>query len=383
MFKKHEKDTLNYSKLNEGINLGVTILKILFILLIVALVYITSMLLAKWQVLPFIKTLLGVISPLFIGILIAWLFDPIVTKISSKGVNRVLSTAFVYVVFLFTIFIVVKLMIPSVASQLNDIGKQAPSFINYLKDSIDGFLHGIESSTNYDMADIQKQVYSAINGFGKTISVDLPGTLMGIIKTFINGSITLIFGLIIGFYMLFDFNNVREHLITLLPFNWRKDAYKLTDLLNNNLRKYIQGTLTIMLILFVFQSIGLGIAGLKASMVFGLFCAITNIIPYVGPYIGGIPAILVGFSISPTTGIGCLISVLIAQLLESYLLQPVVMGKTMKLHPVTIMIGLLIFGHYFGIIGMLLATPIISVVKTIYNYFDNKYNIFEKIFKNS
>lgn len=180
--------------------------------------------------------------------------------------------------------------------------------------------------------------------------------------------------------MLFDFNNIRSHLISLLPKKAQSDAYALTDKLNKNLRKFIQGTLSIMLILFVFQSIGLGLAGLKAPMVFGLFCAVTNVIPYVGPYIGGIPAVLVGLSISPTTGFFCLISVLLSQLLESYFLQPIVMGKTMKLHPVTIMLGLLIFGYFFGIIGMILATPIISMTKTIVKYFDDKYNLSEKIF---
>ena len=117
-------------------------------------------------------------------------------------------------------------------------------------------------------------------------------------------------------------------------------------------------------------------------MVFGLFCAITNIIPYVGPYIGGVPAVIVGLSISPMTGLFALIAVVIAQLLESYFLQPVVMGKTMKLHPVTIMIGLLIFGHFFGIIGMILATPVISILKTILQFFDEKFSIMDRITDN-
>ena len=134
-----------------------------------------------------------------------------------------------------------------------------------------------------------------------------------------------------------------------------------------------------MFILFAFQSIALGIAGLKAPMVFGLFCAVTNIIPYVGPYIGGVPAVLVGFSMDPMTGICSLIAVVIAQVLESYFLQPLVMGKTMKLHPVTIMIGLLVFGSFFGIVGMILATPIISIIKTIALFFDEKFSLKERI----
>ena len=77
-----------------------------------------------------------------------------------------------------------------------------------------------------------------------------------------------------------------------------------------------------------------------------------------------------------------MIAVVIAQVLESYFLQPLVMGKTMKLHPVTIMIGLLLFGHFFGIIGMILATPVISIIKTIFQFFNEKYDIMEKLTDN-
>ena len=130
-----------------------------------------------------------------------------------------------------------------------------------------------------------------------------------------------------------------------------------------------------MFILFVFQSLALSLAGLEAPMVFGLFCAVTNVIPYVGPYIGGIPAVVVGLSISPMTGLFVLIAVVVAQSLESYFLQPIVMGKTMKLHPVTIMLGLLIFGHFFGIFGMIISTPIIAAVKAIFMFFNEKYEL--------
>ncbi len=382
MFSKKKKDNneLDFSKINEGVKIGVTILKIFLVLSIVALIYISSMLLTKWHILPFIATLLKIITPFFIGIVIAWLFDPAVTWFNKKGLNRVLSTVLVFTIFLGSIFLVVKLMIPSVTDQFNDIAKQAPSFVKYLQDGAEGILDSFQSGTGYDVENVKKEMYTSLAELGDSITVGLPAKVMSVATSIISGSITLIFGLIIGFYMLFDFNNIRSHLISLLPKKAQSDAYALTDKLNKNLRKFIQGTLSIMLILFVFQSIGLGLAGLKAPMVFGLFCAVTNVIPYVGPYIGGIPAVLVGLSISPTTGFFCLISVLLSQLLESYFLQPIVMGKTMKLHPVTIMLGLLIFGYFFGIIGMILATPIISMTKTIVKYFDDKYNLSEKIF---
>lgn len=379
MMLKRKSDAVDYKKLNEGISIGVSILKIIFILAIVMLVFICSRLLSDWKILPFIGKILTIISPLFIGIILAWLFDPFVTKLNKKGVSRVLGAIFVYVIFLSLIYLLIRLMIPSIANQLNDLAQSVPSFVNYLKDNIDGFFNNLNKVSDFNFTDIKISIYDGINSLSKSLTVDLPTTIMNVITSIVSGGANLLIGLLIGLYMLFDFDNVKKHLYSLIPSKYRKDTLNLLGQLNDNLKSYVHGTLLIMLILFIFQSIALGLAGLKAPMVFGIFCAITNVIPYVGPYIGGAPAVIVGLSISPTTGLFALVAVVVAQLLESYFLQPVVMGKTMKLHPVTIMLGLLIFGHFFGIIGMIFATPIISIGKTVFNFFNKKFSIVERI----
>ena len=106
-------------------------------------------------------------------------------------------------------------------------------------------------------------------------------------------------------------------------------------------------------------------------MLFGLICGLTNIIPYVGPWIGGGIAAIVGFTVSPLTGILTIAVAFAAQQIDGIVLQPLIMGKTMKLHPVTIMIGLLIFGYFFGIWGMILATPVIACCKVIILYLND------------
>ena len=169
----------------------------------------------------------------------------------------------------------------------------------------------------------------------------------------------------IGFYLLYDFDKVGTTIYSILPVSW-KDGYKiLTHRINTSLRGYVQGVLFVMLLVFVTQSIGLTVAGLEAPILFAMFCAVTDIIPYFGPYIGGIPAVIVGFTISPITGVCVIISILVVQLLENNFYQPLIMGHTMKLHPVTIMLGLLVFQHFFGILGMIIATPCIACGKVI------------------
>ena len=183
----------------------------------------------------------------------------------------------------------------------------------------------------------------------------------------------------IGFYLLFDFDKVNRSIRNLLPTEWRDNYDELTKRINTSLRSYVQGVLIIMLLVFLTQSIGLTLAGLEAPIVFALFCAVTDIIPYFGPYIGGIPAVIVGFTMSPITGICVLISILVVQALENNFYQPLIMGHTMKLHPVTIMAGLLLFGHFFGIVGMVLATPVIATLKIFITFFNEKFNLLERI----
>ena len=137
-----------------------------------------------------------------------------------------------------------------------------------------------------------------------------------------------------------------------------------------------------MLLVFITQSIGLTLAGMKGSILFAMFCAVTDIIPYFGPYIGAIPAVIVGFTISPITGICVIISILVVQMLENNFYQPLIMGHTMELHPVTIMLGLLIFGHFFGILGMVIATPVIACLKVFFVFFNEKFGWIEKITDN-
>lgn len=378
MLRKKE-DKLNIEKLNEGLKIGVNVLRILWFMLLVAAVYLATLLLAKWQVIPFVIDILKVISPLFIGIAVAWLFDPFVTRLKKKGVNRILGSVFAYILLIIFLVVLGATTFPSITKQINDIVAATPSFITYLKDGLDGICENISNMSGYDLTDIQLQIYDAINNLGMSLTVDLPNMIVGILSSIVSGGINFIFGLIIGFYMLFDFGNIRKHFLSLVPKKHKEEVEELLDRLNVNLKNYVHGTLLIMVILFTFQSIGLTLAGMKAPLVFGLFCAITNVIPYLGPYIGGIPTVLVGFSINPMVGFLTLASVVIAQILESYFLQPIVMGKSMSLHPVTIMIGLLLFGHFFGILGMILATPVIAICKTILLYYNEKYALLEKI----
>ena len=112
--KKTESNSIDYQKLNEGIKTGTLLLKIFLVLAIVLSIYVISRLLGEWKVLPFIGSILSILSPFFIGIVIAWLFDPLVKALEKKGVKRTLGAIFVYVIFIAFIYLILRLMIPAV-----------------------------------------------------------------------------------------------------------------------------------------------------------------------------------------------------------------------------------------------------------------------------
>ena len=105
-------------------------------------------------------------------------------------------------------------------------------------------------------------------------------------------------------------------------------------------------------------------------------CALTNLIPYIGPYIGAAIAAAIGFSQSGVVGILTLVFILVTQIIDGEILNPLVMSKRMNLSPITIIISLLVFEYLFGIIGMVIATPVVAIIKIIYQFFDEKYDFF-------
>ena len=377
MFKriKENQKELDKEKLNDLINLSKNTLKVLYVLLIVIGVYALIKLTKEIQILELIITIIKVIVPLFIGFIIAWLFDPLVRWLQKKGIRRSIGTLLTYIILLSVISLVIGGLIPLLSEQLNEFIKVIPDIMEQAKIILDETIGRLKVIDGLDTEAIKKELLDKIVQIGSNITSDIPSLLVKIVKNFFSGMGSIIVGLVIGFYLLLSFENVNETFITLFPNKIKKNTREIIYEVNTSLRRFVVGAALDALLIFIVSSIGFWIIGLKAPFLFALFCALTNMIPYAGPYIGGIPAVIVGFTQNTTIGILTLLSIVIIQFLEGNFIQPMVMSKTTKLHPVTIMIGLLIFGHFWGIIGMFVSTPIIASLKAIFTYFDDKYDI--------
>jgi len=355
------------------------ILRILYIVILVLGVYVLTLILKEWGIFAFLFKILKVISPLFIGFLIAWLLDPMVKKLTQKGMKRIIATVLVYLGFLITIYLVISLMIPSFSNEVNEFVKVVPDIVATIKNWINNLFDSVGSNANFDLASVKTHLFTSIENLATNITNDLPGTIVNAIGSLFSFVGVILIGIILGFYLLFDFNNVNHAIITFLPKKWRKEGVELTNEINTSLRGYVQGVLLDSTILFLVTSLAFWAIGIKAPLLFGLICGLTNLIPYVGPYIGGAPVALVGFVQSPLTGILVIVAMVIIQFLEGNILQPIIIGKSMKIHPVAIIMGLLIFGSLFGVVGMILSTPIIGILKQLITFLDRKFDIFKWI----
>lgn len=375
--KEEKKENLDIVAINETVTLSKKILKIFHICMIIGVVLLVTVIAKQWHVPKFLLYLLKILTPLFIGYIIAWIFHPLVNFLYRNGFKKGLAVVIVYLGFIALLYLFMSMLVPTVINQFNELVSSLPSIFKSIKGVIDNFFDNITGISEATITNIRSGLYTNLATFMSGIVEGLPNKAISMLGSLASGLGTFLISLILGFYMLFDFDSIQKHFVKLIPKKYRYEITELTNEIGRQLRKYVNGVFGVASIILVGCSIGFAIIGLKAPLLFGMFCGITDLIPYIGPYIGGAAAVIVGFSQSPLTGILALVVIVIFQTLESYIIQPIVMSKTMKLHPVTILIGLTVFGSFFGIVGMILATPIIAFFKIIFRFVNKKYNLID------
>ena len=367
---------LNVEEINNVVSLSKKILHLLYIVMIVATVLIATLIVREWGVLKFVLQVLGVLAPFFIGFALAWILNPLVTKLEKKGIPRTFGSMIVYAVFLLIVVGFICFLVPTIYRQLQVLIANLPSIAQELEAFIDNLFMKLGSIQGIDFDSVKDGIISGVSSYFEGFMTTAPQTILGFASSLLSSIITISFGFVIGIYMLIDFDSINGHLLSMIPEKNRFEASLLMANISQEVRKSVNGTLLVATMVFVCDSIGFWAVGLQAPILFGLLCGITDLIPYIGPYIGGVVAVIVGFAQGPVVGMLTLMVAVIVQIVENNILQPIVMSKTMKLHPVTIIVGLLIFGHFFGIIGMILCTPCIALGKVVWNFFKEKYHLF-------
>ena len=250
--------------------------------------------------------------------------------------------------------------LPETIRQLKDLAESVPAFTEqYLE-----FTHNIQEKTSTWPDGIQKRVYDGITSIEQGLALRITSIIDSILGILSNVFMIVLIPFI-SFYMLKDYGILKKAVWFMTPRKWRREGTILLRDIDKSLGGYIRGQILVCGIIGTLSCILFWIFDMKYPLLLGVVIGITNIIPYFGPVIGAVPAVLIAATISVKMVMIIVIIVLIMQFLEGNILAPLIVGKSLHMHPLVIMFALFAGGEIGGILGMILSVPIAAVIKVI------------------
>ncbi len=337
--------------------------KLIYILLLFIIVYLLFLIAPKLKnVLNFI---FDIILPFIIAFVLSFILQPFVLFIQKYVKKRGISVTIVLSLFLLLIIIFIKYVSNILIYEVEELSNKIPDIINELEIILNKIIYEIPFFKNYKIS-LKEIINNNSNIFQNNIlTSETLNKIVSLGKYLVITPIILI-------YLLLDYEKIifglRNYLI-----NNNKNKFKdYLGELNKTMSSYFRGVILVMFILFMVFTITFMIMRVDNGMVFAFIIAITNIIPYIGMWIGtGIPVLYVLLT-SYEKAIAVLIVCIILQTLESDVLTPFIQGKKTKLHPLILILSLLFFGSLLGFIGMLIAVPMAAIINITLKYYPLK-----------
>lgn len=329
------------------------LINILLILLIIFLFSITRDFLG-----PIYNIIIFLLSPMILAIYIFYAFRPIRNKLTEFTKKPTLSAVLTFILFL--VILSVLLFIT-----FNMLYTQAMVFLNNINfDQLQSYSDAPIFQKIQETLPL-KEITQRLEEWLQSLTQDIPGKIrdvIGNIGTF--GSVTLL--IVLGlFYLLKDEELIVENFNKISFGSYNKEVKEILSRIHQTLVTYISAQILVAFILGVLMFLGYLIIGLDYSISLALIAMLMNFIPFIGPWIGGLPAVLVAMTISPSMVLKVLIVSVIAQQLEGNIITPNIMGKKLDIHPFVVIIVVMVAINLFGLLGALIASPLYMVIKII------------------
>lgn len=310
-------------------------------------------------------------STLFAPVLIAgflyYILNPIVGLLMKTKMKRIWAVAIVLLLLVAALVWILLSVIPSLVQQISSLASNTPNFIR----QVETWLSEVAQWSVFKDVDINKYFEQLDISYGTIIQQFLSGlsnSLGSIVGTIASATIVIITAPFILFYMLKDGEKLVPNIKRFFPEKRREQIVELLGQLNKTLANYISGQAIECLFVGTFTFLGYFALGVDYAFLFGVIAGLTNLIPYLGPYLGLAPAFLVTVFNDPFKALLCCGVVLIVQQLDGNIIYPNVIGKSLKIHPLTIIIVLLVAGNIAGLLGIFLGVPFYAICKTIISY---------------
>lgn len=301
--------------------------------------------------------------PTIISFFIYYLLRPLYLQLIKYLKNEVLSLVLSLLFFLVVIVFLVREFIPLLLLQIDALMKSLPQLIQ----EVDRWIIQTDLLNRESMEEYLALFNRSFTDFFDVIFVGLrSGT--NLVFSFVSSSFLVVSIMpIMVIYMLKNTNKAKKF-HEKLPKEYQKWGLDFFVALEKTLSDYISGKAVVCFYVFLGAWLTFGLAGLKGALLFAVVAGVMDIVPYFGPWIGAIPAVIAGLVTNDVNAFIIIIGIIIVQLGESYVVSPYVMSKELKMHPLFVIIVMLITGQAFGILGMIIILPVVAALKVAIVY---------------
>lgn len=342
------------------------------------------------------------ISSAIIAIIFAYIIDPIVNYLERKGVKRPFGVIIVYITALLIFGILIVSVIPKTINEISNLLTSLPGMIDTLTRNVNNFLIEIFAKFNIELPenfiDIYKEsnpkvegnvetpqiVSNILNSMTKTLT-DLVAKVQGSLMSSISGVFSKVYGavtsvfrlvliIIFSFYFSVDKEKFTHKVKKSIPNKYRDDISFLSNRIDIALQQFIRGRMLMAIFVGIITMIYLLILRVDFAIIIGLITCVADIIPFVGPFLGCVPAVLFAFMDSPVKAFWVLVLFILVQWVENNILAPKLIGDSTGLNPLLILISIIIGGGIFGVWGMVISVPITSIIFILIDFAKIKYN---------
>lgn len=313
--------------------------------------------------------LLVALTPFYIGVVICWISKPLANRLRKMGLSKGISATISLIIIFAIIILALAYIIPVLVTELTQFIKEVPSLYASAASKINVFL--------FEKFSLEYKIPSSLGEINFLSS--------GVVENILNYSIdtaqkagsfliSVITAIMISFFMVKDMDRTKNSFIVLASKNGKNsNRYKMLVEMDEILNSYIRGLLIDSIIVGIMTTILCLVLQLKYAVIFGILITMLNLIPYIGAAISYCITSLYAFTVGgPVLAIITFVASFIIQMIDANILQPNIIGKSVKLHPVVVICGMLVFERLFGIIGMVIAMPVLALVKIFIKY---KFNI--------
>lgn len=324
-----------------------------------------------------------IFPPLVMALLMIYLLNPLVTRLEERRVSRTLGTILAYVVVGSTLTLLIIAVSPFVSRQIDQFSDDWPRFKLELADSVVNFGEDINDRFGVDVdtsrvtclldaddtedadAPSHERCDAVTQKFRENITASA-GRITEVGSSVLEVLFIFILGPLLALYLLIDLPQLQRDVLNLVPKDHRREVADLGSKVGRTVGGFFRGQFLVAVIVGIMAAVGFVIIGLPFALVIGAIAGFTNLIPLVGPFIGGGLGFLIGsITEGPALGLKAALVALIVQQIDNHVISPNVMKRTVQLHPVTVMLSILAGGTLAGFWGVLLGVPAVAVAKLL------------------